>query len=105
ATFTAQTGYIVPKTMTFNKLILSARVVPNGGATGSANVTTITLYKNGVATTINVSITVPVAVGSTAVIMDAAHSVSVVPGDILSFRFTQSNQEPYIMYTTVLQGY
>ena len=99
------TCYVVPKTLTFSKLILTGRVVPGGGATGSPNVTTLTLYKNGTATGITVSITVPVAVGSTAIVMDAAHSISVVPGDVLSYRFTQSNQEPYIMYTAVLQGY
>lgn len=103
--FTPATCYIVPKALTFNKLVLTGRVVPGGGATGSANVTTLTVYKNGVATGITVSITVPVAVGSTAIVMDAAHSVSVVPGDVLSYRFTQSNQEPYVMYTAVLQGY
>jgi hypothetical protein len=104
-TFTPATCYIVPKVLTFNKLILSGRVVPGGGTTGASNVTTLTLYKNGVATGITVSITVSVAVGSTAVVIDAAHSVSVVPGDVLSYRFTQSNQEPYVMYTSVLQGY
>lgn len=103
--FTPATCYIVPKALTFYKLVLTGRVVPGGFATGSANVTTLTLYKNGAATGITVSITVPVAVGSTAIIMDAAHSISVVPGDVLSYRFTQSNQEPYVMYTAVLQGY
>jgi hypothetical protein len=98
------TSYVAPKSLTFNKLILSARTVPTGGA-GAANVTNLTLYKNGVATAMTVSITVQVAVGSVAVVMDAAHTVSVVPGDVLSYRFTQTNQEPYIMYTAVLQGY
>lgn len=105
STYTPATCYIVPQALTFNKLIVVGRVVPGGAATGAANVTTITLYKNGAATGITISITVPVAIGSTAVIMDAAHSVSVVPGDVLSYRFTQSNQEPYVIYTTVLQGY
>jgi hypothetical protein len=105
ATFTPATSYIVPKAATLNKLILAGRVIPLGNATGAANVTTLTLFKNGVATTLTVSITVPVALGSTAVVTDAAHSVSVVPGDLLSYRFTQSNQEPNILYTAVLQGY
>ncbi len=104
-TFTPASCYVVAKSLTFNKLILSGRVVPGGGATGAANVTTLTLYKNAVATGLTVSITVPVAVGSTAAVIDAAHSISVVPGDVLSYRFTQSNQEPYVIYTSVLQGY
>ncbi|MCP9750956.1 hypothetical protein [Ferruginibacter sp. HRS2-29] len=103
-TFTPATCYVVPKTLTFNKLILAGRVVPNGGG-GAANTTTLTLYKNGVATAITVSITIASAVGSTAVVMDAAHTVSVVPGDVLSYRFTQSNQEPYVIYSAILQGY
>ena len=105
ATFTPATCYISPKNLTFNKLILAGRVVPTGGATGSPNITTLTVYKNGVATGITVSLTIAVAVGSTAVVMDAAHSVTVVPGDVLSYRYTQSNQEPYVIYSAVLQGY
>lgn len=99
------TGYIAPRAFTLNKLILSGRVVPGGFSTGAANVTTLTLYKNGAATAITVTINVPVTIGSTAVVTDAAHSVSVAAGDILSFRFTQSNQEPYVMYTSALQGF
>jgi hypothetical protein len=104
--YSPNTCYISPKAVTFNKLIVAARVVPGpGSGIGAPNVTTLTLFKNGVATGITVSITVATAEGSKAVVMDAAHTVSVVPGDVISYRFTQSNQEPYVMYTAVLQGY
>ncbi len=100
----AATGYVVPTACTFSSLRLVARVAPGGGATGSPNTTTITLYKNGVTTGLSVQVTSGVAVGASAV-NTSTGSVSVVPGDVISYRYTQTNQEPNTTYTVVLKGY
>lgn len=98
-----RTGYIVPKACTFTTLRLAARVLAGGGATGSPNVTTITLYKNGVATALSVQVTTDVAVGSSDAAV-ATGTVSAAAGDIISYRYTQTNQEPLNSYTVVLEG-
>lgn len=103
--FIPATVYVSPKALTFNKLIVAGRVVPGGGITGGANTTTLTVFKNGVSTGMAISIVMPVTVGSTVVVMDAAHTFSVIPGDVISYQYTQSNQQPYVIYSTVLQGY
>lgn len=98
-----RTGYIVPKACTFTTLRLAARVLTGGNATGSPNVTTITLYKNGVATALSVQVTTNVAVGSSDAAV-ATGTVSAAAGDIISYQYTQTNQEPLNSYTVVLEG-
>lgn len=110
ASFTGTSGstaFVVPYACTYSSLRLVARVapLPTGVATGSPNVTTITLYKNGVATGLSVQVTSAIAVGSTAFAEINTSTVSVVPGDVISYRYTQTNQEPYTTYTIVLKGY
>jgi hypothetical protein len=108
ASFTGTSGstaYVVPYACTYSSLRLVARVAPEGAATGSPNVTTVTLYKNGVATGLSVQVTSGLAVGSTAFTENNTNTVSVVPGDVISYRYTQTNQEPYTTYTIVLKGY
>lgn len=98
-----RTGYIVPKACTFTTLRLAARVLAGGNATGSPNVTTITLYKNGTSTGLSVQVTTNVAVGSSNAAV-ATGSISAAAGDIISYRYTQTNQEPLNSYTIVLEG-
>ncbi|WP_118953144.1 hypothetical protein [Taibaiella helva] len=102
---TQATAYIVPAACTINRLKLATRVVPGGSLIGSANTITITLYKNGVSTGLSVSATSALAVGSTGSGESSVGSVSVVPGDILSYSFTQTNQEPATLFTVMLKGY
>lgn len=101
----AGTSYLVAEACTFYSLRVVARVAPGGNATGSPNQTTITLYKNGATTGLSVQLTTAVAVGSTANVASTSAGVSVVPGDVLSYRYTQTNSEPNNTYTLVLKGY
>ncbi|RQO32490.1 hypothetical protein DBR32_02495 [Taibaiella sp. KBW10] len=100
---TGATSFIVPAACTITKLRLTARVIPGGVATGNANVTTVTLFKNGVTTNLFAQITNPVAVGSSATNL-ATGSVSLAAGDAISYQYTQTNQEPTNSYTIVLEG-
>ena len=100
----AATAYVVPAACTFNSLRLAARVAPDGAAIGGTNTTTVTLYKNGTTTGLSVQVTTAVALGSTGS-NESTGTVSVVPGDVLSYRYTQTNQEPNTIYTVVLKGY
>lgn len=101
----AATAYVVPAACTFSSLRVAARVAPDGDALGSPNTTTITLYKNGVATGLSVQVTTAVALGSTGSNMNNTSTVAVVPGDVISYRYTQTNQSPNTIYTVVLKGY
>lgn len=101
----AATAYVVPSACTFNSLRIAARVAPNGDALGSPNTTTITLYKNGVATTLSAQVVTDVALGSSGSGENNTETVSVVAGDVLSYRYTQTNQNPNTIYTVVLKGY
>jgi hypothetical protein len=101
----AKTAYVVPTACTFSSLRLAARVVQDGAAIGGPNTTTVTLYKNGVATGLSVQVNTAVAVGSSGSGINNTSTVSVVPGDVLSYRYTQTNQEPNTIYTVVLKGY
>ncbi|WP_118976795.1 hypothetical protein [Taibaiella koreensis] len=103
---TQTTAYIVPAACTFNRLYVASRVVPGGSLIGGANTITITLYKNGVSTGLTASATAALAVGSTGSGQSTGTTtVSVVPGDILSYSFTQTNQEPATLFTVMLKGY
>lgn len=99
----AKTGFIVPASGTFTKLKLAARVISGGGSTGNSNTTTITLFKNGQATSLSVQVTVPVAVGSSGGAV-ATGSIAVNAGDVISYQYTQTNQEPNTIFTVVLEG-
>ncbi|GEM_PF-1498767 len=100
---TSRTGYVIPKACTFTTLRLAARVVPEGDAIGSNNTTTITLYKNGVATALTVQVTNGVTVGASGANVGTG-SVAVAAGDIISYEYKQTNQNPYNSYTIVLEG-
>lgn len=97
-------AYVVPTATTFTRLRVATRVVPNSAASGNPNTINITLYKNGVATGMNLDIVAPGSLGATAVAENNS-TVTVVPGDILSYRFTQTNQDPNILLTVMLKGY
>ncbi|MNE61776.1 hypothetical protein D3C80_1570140 [compost metagenome] len=62
-----------------------------------------TLFKNGAATGITATVSTSTTVGTTAVV-EATGTVSVVPGDVLSYQFTQTNQDPNTSYTLLLKG-
>lgn len=97
-------AYVVPTATTFTRLRVATRVVPNSPASGSPNTINITLYKNGVATGMNLDIVAPGSLGATAVAENNS-TVTVAAGDILSYRFTQTNQNPNILLTVMLKGY
>lgn len=58
---------------------------------GQANTYTVTLYKNGTATSITCSITTNGATGALFNVSDIAHSVSVTAGDLLEIRVDETN--------------
>lgn len=101
----AQSGFVVPKALTITELRLAARVTPFSPAgSGSPNTTTITLFKNGSTTGLSVSVTTAVATGSTGSAVSTG-TVSLAAGDIISYQYTQTNQEMATLYTVAMKGY
>lgn len=97
------TGFVVPANGTFTKIKLAARVVSGGVDNGTNNTTTVTLFKNGVSTGLSVQVTTGSAVGASGANV-ATGSVAVLGGDIISYQYTQTNQEPTTVYSIVLEG-
>lgn len=95
----------MPVTGTLSKLNVVSRTVVGGGSTGGATTATITLFKNGTATTMTVQLTNSLTIGNVAIATDNIHPVSVAAGDIISFQFSQTTQDPLVSYTVTLSGY
>jgi hypothetical protein len=84
----------MPIACTFKSLTLSLYAVI--GAAG-ANTVGVTLYKNGIATPMTVSLNSPGAESlSTATDNAAAHQFSVAVGDFISIGYTQSNSNTVV---------
>lgn len=97
------TSYVVPNACTFYKLRIVARVAPGGLVGSGSHSAVFTLFKNGATTGITATVSTSTTVGTTAVV-EATGTVSVVPGDVLSYQFTQTNQDPNTSYTLLLKG-
>ena len=89
STFEGRMGGAMPIACTFNSLTLSLYGVTGAAAT---NRTGVTLYKNGIPTSMTVSLNNP-AVGSISIATDSAptHQFSVAVGDFVSIGYTQTN--------------
>lgn len=97
------TGFVVPATCTFTKIKLAARVITGGVDNSTNNVTTVTLFKNGVSTGLSVQVTTGSAVGNSGANATTGN-ISAAGGDIISYQYTQTNQEPTTSYSIVLEG-
>lgn len=97
------TGFVVPANCTFTKIKLAARVISGGVDNGTNNVTTVTLFKNGVSTGLSVQVTTGSAVGSSGANATTG-SITAAGGDIISYQYTQTNQEPTTSYSIVLDS-
>jgi len=101
----SKTAFIMPVACTISRLQIVGRTLVGGSSTGGATTATFTLYKNGAATGITVQVTNTLTVGNVAVATDNTHTVSLAAGDIISFQFTQTTQDPLVSYTVTLKGY
>lgn len=97
------TGFVVPANCTFTKIKLAARVISGGVDNGTNNTTTVTLFKNGVSTGLSVQVTTGSAVGNSGANATTG-SITAAGGDIISYQYTQTNQEPTTSYSVVLEG-
>lgn len=97
------TGFVVPANGTFTRIKLAARIISGGVDNSTNNTTTVTLFKNGVSTGLSVQVTTGSAVGASGANV-ATGSVAVLGGDIISYQYTQTNQEPTTVYSIVLEG-
>lgn len=97
------TSYVVPNACTFYKLKIVARVAPGSVVGTGSHSATFTLFKNGTATGITATVATTTTVGATAVV-EVSGNVSVVPGDVLSYQYTQTNQDANTSYTLLLKG-
>jgi hypothetical protein len=97
------TGFVVPANCTFTKIKLAARVIAGGVDNSTNNTTTVTLFKNGVSTGLSVQVTTGSAVGASGASIGTGN-ITVVGGDIISYQYTQTNQEPTTSYSVVLEG-
>ncbi|RYD94139.1 MAG: hypothetical protein EOP54_18040 [Sphingobacteriales bacterium] len=97
------TGFVVPANCTFTKIKLAARVISGGVDNGTNNTTTVTLFKNGVTTGLSVQVTTGSAVGNSGANATTG-TITAVGGDIISYQYTQTNQEPTTSYSIVLEG-
>ena len=97
------TSYVVPNACTFYRLRIAARVSPESVVGTGNHSATFTLFKNGVSTGITATVATTTTVGATAVV-EVSGNVPVVPGDVLSYQYTQTNQDANTSYTLLLKG-
>jgi hypothetical protein len=76
---------------TFDALYVAATI----SSSPASNTLTFTLYKNGVATALQAAVTVTTT-GITVTGSDLAHTVSVVPGDLVSIGIIQTTSSPVV---------
>jgi hypothetical protein len=81
-------GPPMPVACTVTSLTLRLDAVTSG-----ANMVTVTLYKNGAATAMTANAAVSTA-GTTVIVSDTIHTISVAPGDSLSLGYVQTNNVP-----------
>jgi|GEM_PF-1034368 len=74
---------------------------------GSGDVTTFTVMKNGIATSMTATVTNSLAVGSPTSASDVTHTFTVNAGDTISLRFSETNSHgtnaPFVAYTIVVR--